>query len=173
MRKHVSDAQQFYPQVFRANLIQLQDVGEALVMNAICGLKQLDVFASLNPDGLWVKMCRGYCQLMLDGSLETYSETWPKRGTMSHGTAFQPMEQVHHFGESELPLWPRPTASDGMAWKKVRRIDVRFSLKKYWTNKHTDRPIYHFMWNGLSTKQAADLCEMMMGFPKGWTDLNA
>ena len=38
-------------------------------------------------DGCWLKTSQGCCQLMLDGSLEAYCETWPKSGMWANGSA--------------------------------------------------------------------------------------
>lgn len=40
------------------------------------GEKCSDSFAKLSPDGLWLKMSQGYCQVTMEGSLETFSGTW-------------------------------------------------------------------------------------------------
>ena len=47
-----------------------------------------DSFASLDRDGLWRKTCQGYSQMTLDGSLEAFSETWPRAGMTRNGTAY-------------------------------------------------------------------------------------
>jgi hypothetical protein len=44
------------------------------------GEKCTGSFAKLNPDGLWLKTYQGYSQVMMDGSLETFSEIWPGGG---------------------------------------------------------------------------------------------
>src|SRR4030095_14503268 len=56
---------------------------------ATSGLTSLDSFASLTPDGSWRKTSQGYCQLMLDGSSEPFSETWPRAGMTRSGTAYR------------------------------------------------------------------------------------
>src|SRR5262245_25388543 len=56
--------------------------------SAISGRTSPESFASLNPDGSWRKTCQGYSQVMLDGSLETFCETWPRAGMTRSGTAY-------------------------------------------------------------------------------------
>lgn len=46
-------------------------------------------FAKLGPDGVFLKTSQGYCQQTVDGSLEEFSETWPRSGLLSNGTASQ------------------------------------------------------------------------------------
>ena len=85
---------------------------------------------------------------------------------------FQPMLSVQNFGVSESHLWPRPIASDSIAWIKCRANNPRVSIAKSWKRHGQDRPIYDFMWHGVSAIQAAEFHEMMMGFPSHWTDLD-
>ena len=173
MRKQVSDRPQWYPEVFRANRIALQENVWRLMMCAICGENCSECFAKLVQDGLWQKMYGDYYQVKMDGSLEEFSATWPAWGVMCGGTVFQPALLVRRFGVNGLPLWPRPLASDGEAWKKVNKSDVRTSIWNCLESKHNDRTFYHFMWHGLSLSQTSKYYEMMMGFPTDWTDLNA
>lgn len=172
MRKQKSSAPQWYPEVFRANLIALQENVWHLMMNAICGANYSECFAKLAQNGSWQKMYQGCYQVKMDGFSDEFLGTWPKEGVMYGGTAFQLTLPADHFGVSELPLWPRPTATDGEAWTKTKQDDVRRSIWRYTKKGHTDRCIYHFIWHGLNPNQAADIEEMMTGFPKGWTDLS-
>ena len=111
--------------------------------------------------------------MKMDSSSEMFLENWPSAGIMHSGIAFRPTQLGRHFGETELRLWPRPIASDGIAWKKTKKSDPMVSIWKCWKNGKQDRPIYYHIWNGLTPSQSADIVETMMGFPKGWTDLNA
>ena len=145
--------------------------------------------ASDDERDLWYELFRVYCetgarwlvgenvggcsQARMDGFSEESFETWPKEGVMYGGTVFQPMLPAPHFGVSASPLWRRPLASDGKAWMCVRKENPRLTIVECWRKKKQDRNLYDFMWHGLSVTQAADLNGMMMGFPPGWTDLNA
>jgi len=53
-----------------------------------CGRSLPDSLASLAPDGSWPRTCQGYCQVTLDGTLESFSGTWPRSGTMRGGTVY-------------------------------------------------------------------------------------
>ena len=130
-------------------------------------------FAKLTPNGLWQKMCQGFCQVKMEGFSDEFYGTWPTWGVMRSGTVFLPTLPVRNFGVSGSPLWPRPIASDSIAWMKVNASNPRISIAKVWNRHGQDRPIYDFMWNGVSATQAAEYHEMMMGFPPHWTDLNA
>ena len=144
--------------------------------------------ASRDKRDLWSELFRVFCETNarwlvgenVPGLLssengrfsEEYLGTWPKWGVMYGGTVFQPMRSVQSFGVSESHLWPRPIASDSVAWTKCRACNPRITIVKMWERHGQDRPIYDFMWHGLSVTQAAEFHEMMMGFPPHWTDLN-
>lgn len=82
--------------------------------SATSGPSSRDSFASLDHDGSWRKTCQGYSQVTLDGSLERFSETWPRAGLMSSGTAYRLPHLEHRTDETESGLWPTASATDGM-----------------------------------------------------------
>ena len=58
-------------------------------------------FSKWSPrDGYWSRTSPGCCQSMMDGSSEPFSETWPRSGILSSGTAFR-----------RAPLVPRTYAT--------------------------------------------------------------
>lgn len=158
---------------FHANRTALAENVWHLMMSVICGASYFECISTLEPDGLWRKMYQGYCQVKMDGSLEEFSGTWPKQGIVYGGTAFQPTLPEPHFSVNASPLWARPIASDGFAWTKTKKSNPIESIVHMWNRHGQDRSIYDFMFHGISATQAADYQEMMMGFPKHWTDLNA
>src|SRR4030095_1193067 len=68
--------------------VSLVDV-PAPTTSVTCGPTSLDSFASLNPDGSWRKTSQGYCQVLLVGSLDPFSETCPRAGMTRSGTAYR------------------------------------------------------------------------------------
>jgi len=173
MSKQGSKAPQWSPEVFHANLTALQENVWHLMMSAICGVSCLESFATLMPDGSWEKMLGGCSQVRMDGFSDEFSGTWPKEGVMYGGTVFRPTLPVPHFGVSALPLWLRPLASDGRVWKCCRKANPRITIVGAWEKHQQDRNLYDYMWHGLSVTRAVELNGMMMGFPPGWTNLNA
>ena len=173
MRKQVLSQLPLCQVVSHANLTALAENVWHLMMSAIFGESYSESFAKLMPDGSWQKMYQGYFQVKMEGFSEEYLGTWPKWGVMYGGTVFRPMLSVQSFGVSESHLWPRPIASDSIAWTKCRACNPRITIVKTWERHGQDRPINDFMWHGLSVTQAAEFHEMMMGFPPHWTDLNA
>ena len=172
-QKQAGASQPSYQGDFHANPTALLENVWHLMMSAICGANSLECFAKLTQNGSWEKMYQGCSQAKMEGFSDEFLGTWPKWGVMSGGTVFQPMLPVQNFGVSESRLWPRPIASDSISWVKNRASNPRVSIVKSWKRHGQDRPIYDFMWHGLSATQAADYHEMMMGFPPRWTDLNA
>ena len=171
MKKQRSRDQQWYPEVFRANLIAFQENVWHLMMNAICGANSSECFAKLTRDGSWQKMYQGCSQVKMEGFSDEFLGTWPKEGVMYGGIAFLPTLPEPRFGVSVSRLWPRPIASDGVAWTRIRKCNPRLTIADAWRRHKQDRPIYDYVWNGLSAAQAAELNGTMMGFPKHWTSL--
>lgn len=100
------------------------------------------------------------CSLLADS--ESFSETWPRSGTMLHGVAYlgNPLEQViREIGYGSL--LPTPCASDHR-----NRGDV--------SNPSIQRRIKIGKQVGLSMLFKGETCpicvENMMGWPLGWTD---
>lgn len=79
--------------------------------------------ASLGPDGLWRRMYQGCFQVMMDGSLETFSGTWPRSGTMRNGTVYQRQPSVPRTSVIGYSSWPTPKASiDGTSPKTLQMV---------------------------------------------------
>ena len=105
------------------------------------------------------------------GYSELFCETWPKWGIVLDGAATALRMLAASTKERESRLWPTPLASDGIAWTKNARLDCQISISRIIKRGGTLRAIYPLMYIGLSAPQCAELYEMMMGYPKGWTDL--
>src|SRR5690348_13282829 len=72
-----SPEQMSWSVVSHARMFRLPEQGrDSKGSEALFGGKCFDSFAKLSPDGSWLKTSQGYSQVMLDGSLETFSEIW-------------------------------------------------------------------------------------------------
>ena len=101
------------PGVSPASLIRLQESVKALLMSVISGRSSGVSLAKLSPDGSWLKTYQGSFQAMLDGSLEPFSLTWPRWGTLLDGVLSGLSMWERGTEETECSLWPTPqSASD-------------------------------------------------------------
>jgi hypothetical protein len=108
-----SQPSMFSAEDFHASPTPLLADEEALKTTATSGRSSPDSFASLNPDGSWRKTSQGYSQMTLDGSLEAFSETWPRAGMTRSGTAYLLPPLAPLTDATESGLWRTPQAGEG------------------------------------------------------------
>jgi len=180
-----------------ASLYQWQAVGKGLVMNAGCGSRFAKLSTLSNPAGFWLRTCQDSVQQNMAGFSGEYCETWPKWGILRNGEAFQAVRPlISRIKESECSLLPTPTDASkgggtsrsgdrinetptlqGMARKGMMptpntmdhlpgQANLEARKQKGGCSNLKDRlPI-----GGLLNPQ---FVEAIMGFPVGWTDLDA
>ena len=95
-----------------ANRIALQDCVKHLLMSVTYGQSTGELLMKLSPNGLWLKMYEGYCQVKMDGSFEEYSEILPTWGLMLDGAVFALPTSEQFIPENGLRLLPTPIATD-------------------------------------------------------------
>ena len=158
-----------------ASLTALWESVWRLMMSVTCGENSQGSFARLDRSGHWEKTYMGYSQVKMDGSLDEFSGIWPKWGIVSDGAAIQPHGLEPYIDESGFLLLPTPKASDGTAAGYSNKNNLQVCLHRLFQreNNKTQRTIYYLLYNGATWSQCAEYYEMMMGVPKGWTDLNA
>ncbi len=76
---------------------------------ATSGPPSLELFATLDRDGLWQKTYPDCSPLMLDGSSEAFCETWPRAGMTRSGIAYQRPPLAPLTDATASGLWPTPT----------------------------------------------------------------
>ena len=86
-------------------------------IHEIYGGKCIGSFAKLTQNGLWLKTSQGFSQVSLGGTSEEFCETWPKRGIVCSGFAFQLQRLERGTGERgsgllQTNLLPTPTTSE-------------------------------------------------------------
>ena len=80
------------------------------------------LFARLTHDGLWERMCQGYSQATIDGSLDEFSGTWPKWGMMLAGSLMElPTWELRTEGKESL-LWRTPQAHNANQGPKSKEF---------------------------------------------------
>lgn len=141
------------------------------------GRKCSESFAKLSQDmSLWKTS-----QLCWDGELESFSETWPRSGTMRNGIVSQrPMLEPLTI-ETEFGLWPTPEASLGLidsyspktakillSGGRTRRSGALIGSSLKW------EPRLYQDWelNGQKGHVEVRFVEFLMGVPTNYTDLN-
>ena len=127
---------------------------------ADCGESSLGSFARYDHDmSLWKTS-----QLSLLGGSVSFSETWPNAGTMQSGIVYQRHRSVPRTLETDSSLWPTPTARD---WKSGRSSDELFNRNARPLSEHVERGAES------GGRLNPTWVEWLMGFPLGWTDLDA
>lgn len=168
----VSEKSPSYRGGSRASLIALQENVKRLLMSVTCGRSSGESLAKLHQDGFWEKMYQGYSQVTIDDSLEEYSMTWPHWGTLLGGQLTELLTLELTTEEKGSLLLPTPQASDGDAWLKMNKKDLQGCIYRYEMRGHAKRLIHYLAYQGHSLHQISEFYEMMMGFPKGWTELS-
>lgn len=100
------------PQASHASPIVMRGNGKRHRTIGTCGQKPIGLFARFSPNGLCLKMSGDFYQANLDGSLEQFSETWPKQGLMRSGQLFHALIWAAPTSAIESGLLPTPRASD-------------------------------------------------------------
>lgn len=77
-------------------------------MNATCGPPQSQPFATFDHDSRSWKTCQ---RSLVPGISESFSETWPKRGTMLNGACLERKMLGLHISARDSGSWPTPTKS--------------------------------------------------------------
>ena len=182
---------------FHVKTLALQERGQGLRESAQpCGENTPVLFASLDPAGLWLKMSGDYFQVTVDNSLLTFSETWPSAGTMRSGMCYRQQPLVLRTSGKEYLSWvwiQTPRASSTVpslefgAFGKIKRMKTpeEFALMEMFptptsrdwrsgkaslaTMERNSRPLSEAIGGSLNPPWV----EWLMGFPTGWTDLEA
>ena len=149
-----------------------------------CGPRCEGSWAKWNPDSSSWKTRQ--CSLL--GGLESFSETWPKWGSMRNGACFQRQTAVPNICESASGFWQTPVADDAAnrangKWNSrgEPKLSAQVMLENPWpTPTKSDGsggPGVSGRAGGLNLRTAVGgqlnpaWVERMMGWPDGWTDL--
>jgi hypothetical protein len=99
---------------FRASLRVSLESGWEVPMNAGCGVKPCESFASFDPDSLSLRTRQRSLALSLDGPSQESSVSWPRSGMMCCGESFPLPPWVRDISANEsASLLPTPIANDG------------------------------------------------------------
>ena len=145
-------------------------------------------FAHYDPDTSSLRTC----QACLFGGLETYSETFPRSGTMLSGKLYRRQPLVRLTDGIGSGLWPTPTVTDkqGHGWQtagKGKALTLAGAARVWPTPTQADGmggPGNGGRDGGDNPRTAVSKIpdvkhgqlnptwvEWLMGYPEGWTDL--
>ncbi len=94
--------------------------------------------------------------------LETFSERWPKCGSMQNGIAFQHQISASIMRANGYMSLPTPNARDG---KDLSRTVAFLAARE----RHSPSLATHLQSHGTPWFQVSAHYEMQMGFPLGWS----
>lgn len=134
-----------------------------------------NALACLAPNGSWVKMYQDCYQVKMDGSLEEFCKTWPKWGTAQDGAAIPLPGLAPFIDESGFSLLPTPLATDSEGgadlpnWEggNTRRISKKTGKSYGIKLRGVLCKLFHIQ------RPHPQIYEAIMGFPIGWTELDA
>jgi hypothetical protein len=102
-----------FVEVSPAKMSVLPDNGRDWTASALRSGQSSPVsLARLGPDGSWLKMYQDCYQVTMDGSLQTFSGTWPRAGMMQNGTVYQLQPLASPTDATEYGLLPTPVVYD-------------------------------------------------------------
>ena len=131
-----------------------------------CGRKLFDAFAYLDHDSFSWKTC----QESLFGASMTFSQIWPRAGTMRNGIACQRSSLAWTKNDLAYSLWPTPMASDALrATLKVESLAKHVASQK--AKGHGCCGIFEVAAVEFGERPSPHLMEWLMGFPQNWTVL--
>ena len=88
-------------------------------------------FAKFNPDGSLSRMYQDSYQLMMDGSFEEYSGTFPKAGMSQSGVLYRLPTWGRRTSERGSSLWPTPDATNRIRSDKTMEVTARQRLERH------------------------------------------
>jgi hypothetical protein len=129
-------------------------------------------FAKLSDhDGLWLRTFEGSFPRVMDDYSEPFSGTWPMSGIVLNGRSFRRVRWDLHTHEKDCSLWPTPTATD---WKGASDGQKKMGKSASYLRQATHAIAQlEDADGGKSSYPHPSFAEALMGFPVGWTVLDA
>lgn len=152
-----------------------QDTKRGKMMSGSCGMKCCELSMTSDQTGCSVKMWPDCFQLTKEEPLMKSSKTWKVSVTQSSRLFLQRMPVERHLMGKGFSSLPRPRVADtegapvrncenfNGSWSRRNKQGVRYGVKL----KDVLFALYRLR------KPSPTIYEATMGFPIGWTDLNA
>ena len=150
---------------FPAKTSALPETGQGWQANAPAyGASTPELLASFDP----VSSSWKTSQLCFLEGLTTYSGTWPRSGMTRNGIAYLLDSLDSRKYGTVSGYWPTPTKSDAKRCAQFKLASLTKRVRSVNGNK------WNFAEHAaemLGTYPHPELVEWLMGFPKGWTEL--
>ena len=153
-----------------ANLTHLQENVSRLVTSVIFGTKSCEFWGKQNPDGSWEKTSQDCLPLSLDDSSGEWSMTWPRWGLVSDGACMELATLELPTKESGSLYLPTPTTSQD--YKPIRQLAPSEKDGSHGTMLVGAIGDIFGIENGAGYRLNPQFSELLMGFPKDWTNLD-
>lgn len=151
-----------------ASLFRWQAIAKGTLMSAGYGQRFATLSTSSSQDSCWSRTYQAYYQPMLDGSLETFSGTWPRSGTMRSGNVYRQQPLVTRISDGASSLLPTPRAGDSQHQSK------NATMERVQRKKTGDVQLSSLLrWQATGGLLNPQFVEAVMGFPLGHTSLDA
>lgn len=108
-------------------------------------------------------------QRCLNGEWEQFSQTWPHSGWMQNGQVYQRAPWVHHIHDSGCSLLPTPRKADG--GMKGQRFKFSSLAKAGQRPDGRGKGRLQLLLASMGFILTPRICEWLMSFPIGWTEL--
>ena len=129
------------------------------------GLSYSDWFARYDPEASSWRTS----QVSFMEELNTFSETWPRSGSLRNGQVFERQTLAHHTEESESSSWATPTGRDYKDGSNPSdKVPTNALLGRQ--APRTPMPGNKSM-NNTSLRLNPKFVEWLMGWPEGWVGL--
>jgi hypothetical protein len=165
------------PEVFPASPTPQSDADKAQTTSAIYGLNVAECYAIYNPESRCLKTLQGYLPLPEKSARENilmgFCQTFAKAGMMRSGRLYRLVKSARPTKGKESGLLPTPRASDHFT-RKFNKNDLE---KKILNTKRSGNNFALCLAELIKWKTGKPMSiylpEMMMGYPKGWTLIDA
>ena len=148
-----------------ASLSVLPENSKANQMTDICGQKCYELLENLDQLGLLLKMLK----TQSEWSLMRSATAWRKSATKSNRLLYRLTAPVRGSTVKEHLSWPRPTTGAPLCGG-TNNFNQMHKLMEAGIISDKER---RSLTQGNGGKSNPDLLEWLIGFPIGWTDLNA
>jgi len=160
----------------RTSVLPIQTEKDLPASEADCGRSSTESFADYDL----ITSSWKTCQLCLNGELAEFLEIWPKSGTTRNGIAYRRPPLVPTRFETGFSFMPTPNTEGYRSAGELIQLARRCSTVQEYVNlshraANSKRTRHWKDSQGIKPngKENPEWIEWLMGYPIGWTDLEA